>query len=354
MKLRLIFIFVALASTCLGGMVTALAQGVPEIVWEVPTPNGLANSIVGVGWSPDVGGRVAVGSTDRWMRTRQASTGALNYSTLQPQHTRGGDQTIFSTDGLFLAVHNRSGGLNYRVLRATDGVLLGTIVVTIDGNGLVQFAPDPQLQASVPGDGTMSRWRLEEFTVVFTVGSGYQTTTTTFNFSPNGAYQSTASIGSIKIQSRKDGSAIAVFSGGASRGFTPMSFTPDSTALAAWDADSDQTTLWNTDGAELMEFPDAVPEEGVSAIRFTPEGTCLVTSGYLAFQDGGGSWQQAGTIRFWRVADGMLRHQFDELTGIAVTSPIAWSPDASQFIYGTYEGTAVAAYAPPIAAGSLR
>lgn len=88
--------------------------------------------------------------------------------------------------------------------------------------------------------------------------------------------------------------------------------------------------------------PELLP---VGAIRFSPDGTRMVTTGYLA-QNPGGTWEQFGIIRFWRVADGVMRHQFDQHTGIGVTSPIAWSPDASQFIYGTYEGTVVAAHTP--------
>jgi hypothetical protein len=71
----------------------------------------------------------------------------------------------------------------------------------------------------------------------------------------------------------------------------------------------------------------------------------MVTSGYFAIQ-GSGGWEQFGDIRFWRISDGALRHQFDQHTGIAVTSEIAWSPGATQFLYGTYEGTAVVANTP--------
>ena len=347
MKKRTISFLSALAATYLCGISSVFAQGAPSIVWEVPTPNGLANSIVGVGWAPGLSGQVAMGSTDRWLRTRQAASGALIYSILGPQHSRGGDQTIYSTDGAFLAVHNINKGLDYRVYRAADGFFLGTILVTFDNNGLVQFAPDSLLQSAVPKDGTMSRWRFEEFTVIFSVGSGYHVTTTTFNFSPDGRYQSAVRSGSIMIQARKDGSKVAVFSGGAARGFTPATFAPNSAAIATWDGDSNRTTLWRvSDGAILMEFPDAVPEEGIGAIRFSRDGTRLITTGYFAFQDNGGPWQQFGVIRFWRVADGVLRHQFDQHTGIGVTSPIAWSPNAAQFIYGTYEGTAVVARTP--------
>jgi hypothetical protein len=62
--------------------------------------------------------------------------------------------------------------------------------------------------------------------------------------------------------------------------------------------------------------------------------------------DADGLWQQKGVIRFWRVADGALRHVYDARTDLGVTSPVAWSPDVSRFAYGTYEGTAVVARTP--------
>ena len=344
-KISISFLLV-LVTTYLGELSDGLAQGPPDIVWEVPTPSGLANSIVGVGWDPSSSGQVAMGSTDRWLRTRNPADGSLIYSILGPQHSRGGDQTIYSTDGMFLAVHNRDRGLDYRVYRSSDGLFLGTIIVTIRSNGLVQFAPDPQLLNSVPGDGTMTRWRLEQFTVISSTGTGYQIITTTFNFSSKGVLQSVASEGGIKILSRKDGSLISAFSGGATHGFTPVAFTPDRTAIAAWDADSNRTTLWRvTDGAVLRQFPDVFPEEGIGSIRFTPDGSRMITTGYFAFE-GPGGWEQFGAIRFWRVADGALRQQFDQHTGIAVTSEIAWSPDVMRFIYGTYEGSVVVANTP--------
>jgi WD40 repeat protein len=347
-KISISFRAVTLVATIWwSGIASSSGQGAPKVIWEMPTPNGLANSIVGVGWTPGSAGQVAMGSTDRWLRTRQAASGELIYSILGPQHSRGGDQTNYSTDGTLLAVHNINKGLDYRVYRAADGVFLGTILVTSGSNGLIQFTPDAQLQAAVPN--AMSRFRIEEFKVNITVGSGYDVTTTTFNFSPNGAYQSAVGSGQITIQSRADGSQVAQFAGGSARGSTPVMFTPNSTAIAAWDADSNKTTLWRVvDHQVLMQFPDAVAEEGVAGIRFTPDGTHLVTSGYFAFQVDGGPWQQYGVIRFWRVADGTLRKQYDDHTGIAVTSPIAFSPGATQFVYGTYEGAVVAAQTPPL------
>lgn len=338
MKLRTIW-------TALAVTAAAVSSGFgesPDVIWEAPTPNGLANSIVGVGWSAV--GQVAMGSTDRWLRTRQAANGTIIYSILGPQHSRGGDQIIYSNDGAFLAVHNINKGFDYRVYRAADGTFLGTIVVTIDANNLVQFASDAQLQASMPKRSAVKRFHIEEFSVVRTVGVGYNLTTTTFNFSPDGAYQSVASEGTVQILSRADASVVSTFAAGAS-GFTPVTFTPDSTGIATWDRDSNATTLRRIDGAVIRQFPDAVPVEGIGDIRFSPDGNKMVTTGYLAVE-GSGGWEQTGIIRFWRVADGALRHQFDQHTGIAVTSPTAWSPDATEFFYGTYEGAVVAANTP--------
>jgi WD40 repeat protein len=342
---------VAVLATALGAVLSAQADEAPDIVWEAPTPSGLANSIQGVGWSPVPPGRVAFGSTDRWLRTREAETGALLYSILQPHRSGNANQTVYSTDGAFIAVHNSGGGLGYRVHRASDGLFLGTLTVQITAD-LVRFAPDAQLLASVGGDGTLSRWPVAELTVSVTVGSGYDRTNTTFNFSANGDLQSAASLGSIKIQRRSDGGPVRVLAGGSSQGASAVAFSPDGTRLAAWNETSKKTTLWRiTDGAALIEFA-GVTNEGVGAVRFTPDGTALVTTGYQPFVGGDGLWQQKGVIRFWRVADGVLLQKFDARTGLAVTSPIAWSPDASQFAYGTYEGTAVVARTPASVRGA--
>ncbi|HEY5895825.1 MAG TPA: hypothetical protein VIT91_21605 [Chthoniobacterales bacterium] len=347
MRVNSIAVLMAVGAICLCGLSRAFAQEEPNVVWEVPTPSGLSNSIQGVGWTPSTSARVAFGSTDRWVRVRQAVNGALIYSVLQPHRSGNANQTIFSSDGVYLAVHNSGGGLGYRVHRAADGVFLGTLTVTIQANRVVRFAPDSQLVGAVGGDGTLSRWRFAEFTVVETVGTGYQRTTTTFNFSPDGAYQSAASRGSITIRRPADGSIVRVLTGGAPQGFTPVAFTPDSTRIAAWAASPNQTTLWRiSDGLMLTRFAGAAAEEGVGAICFTPDGARLVTTGYLPFVDANGLWQQVGVIRFWRVTDGALRHSFSEHTGIGVTSPVAWSPDTSRFAYGTYEGTAVVALTP--------
>ena len=322
------------------------AQGAPQVVWSAPTPSGIANSIQGVDWAPGTIARVALGSTDRWLRVRQAGTGTLMYSVLQPINSGSVDQALYSTDGALLAVHDSTAGLGFRVHRGSDGGFLGRISVTIDADGLVQFAPDAQLLAAT-GDASLARWRLDRFTVVRSVGTGYHRIATTFRISPDGALQVGASQGTITVQRRSDGTVVRLLTGGATRGATPLAFTPDSTRLAVWASNPNETTLWRlADGVAVMRFRNATPEEGVVALRFSPGGTRLVTTGYRPFVDADGLWQQVGMIRFWRVSDGALRHAFDAATGIGVTSPVAWSPDMTRFAYGTYEGTAVVAATP--------
>ena len=347
MMRRRFILILSLATICVREVPTAQGQGAPDVAWEEVTPNTLGNSIQGVDWSPSVSGNVAFGSTDRWVRTRQATDGALVYSVLQPHRSGDANQTIYSTDGAFLAVHNSSGGLGYRVHRAADGVFLGTLIVTVGGDGLVRFGPDTNLVAAVGGDGTLSRWRVDNFTVSVTVGSGYDRTNTTFNFSPDGLLQSAASQGTITIRQRSDGQIVRRLNGGLTRGSTPVAFTPDSTRIAAWNNSPNRVSLWRiSDGVVQMNFAGSATNEGVGAIRFTPDGAHMVTSGYLPFTDSDGLWQQKGVIRFWRVSDGSLRQVYDARTGLAVTSPIAWSPDATRFAYGTYEGNAVVARSP--------
>jgi WD40 repeat protein len=347
MKAHSFLIFGAVMTAGLWEVPDTQAQGAPDVVWEAVTPNTLANSIQGVGWSPSASGAVAFGSTDRWLRTRRADNGALIYSVLQPHRSGNADQAIYSTDGSFLAVHNSGGGLSYRVHRATDGVFLGALTVTVGSDGLVRFAPDTNLLAAVGGDGTLSRWRFEQFTVSMTIGSGYDRTNTTFNFSADGLLQSAASRSTITIRQRNNGQIVRLLQGGLAQSSTPVAFTPDSTRLAAWSDKPNQVTLWRiSDGVRLRTFPGTATNEGVGAIRFTPDGAHMVTTGYLPFVDANGLWQQKGLIRFWRVSDGTLRQVYDAHTGIGVTSPIAWSPDATRFAYGTYEGTAVVARTP--------
>ncbi|WP_460711583.1 WD40 repeat domain-containing protein [Lysobacter terrae] len=287
-----------------------------------------------------------MGSTDRWVRARAASNGTLQWSTLQvPIGSGTADQTIFSLDSAMVAAHNSGQGWTWRVHRATDGVFIGKLVGTLQPNGVVTFAPDAQLVAST-GNAGFTNWGLANFSTLRLVGTGYSKTSTNWVFSPNNLLQASASQGTITIQRRSDGAVLRLITGGNVRGATPMQFSPDSATLAAYTRTPNETTLFRvSDGALMRRFTNPTSNEGVSYVRFSPDGTRLVTTGYQPFETPQG-FDQRGMIRFWRVSDGALRHSFSASTGLAVTSPVAWNPGFTRFTFGTYDGSAVVATVP--------
>ncbi len=319
---------------------SARAQDAPESVWQAATPSGLANSILGVAWSPTEE-RVLVGSTDRWVRSRRASSGALLYSALEPHRSGGVAQVVFSIDGQIFGVINRSATLTIRVHRSSDGAALGTIATVVGDNGIVGFVPDAALSASSP-DGTLSRWRANDLTFFRTTGSGYDRVTTTFDFSPDGRYQTAASQGTIAVQRRNDGGVVATIAGG-----VPVRFSPDGALLAVSRSTPNEIVLVRTnDWTAVQTLRTPRGEEGIAALRFSPDGARLVSTGYYPYLDGDGLWQQTGVIRFWRVADGAVLQTIDRSTSLAVTSPIAWSPDGSRYAFGMYDGSVAVARTP--------
>jgi WD40 repeat protein len=332
----------ALIAASFVGVSSAAAQDSPQILWQAPSPGLLGNSVQAVGWSP-AGDSLAVGSTDRWLRLREADDGALVYSVLEPQHSHGVAQVIYSLDGSLLGVRNQSSGLSFRVQRTRDGSFLGNVVATVGPNGILTFAPDGALLANTGGDGTISSWPFSQLTFFQVTGSGYQQVATAFNLSPDGALQTAAKQGSIVVQRRSDGVVVKVLRGG-----SKLAFSPDSGLLAAWSSTPvNQIVVWRTLDWSLvhrLSSPNAL--EGVAGLRFTLDNQRLVETGYSPYQDPAGLWQQKGIIRFWDFESGVALLTYDEGTDIAVTSAIAWSPDGSSFAYGLYNGTVAVAQTP--------
>ncbi len=316
------------------------AAAAPQVVWVAPNPGSLATSAGAVAWSPS-SSIVATGLNDRWMRMRRASDGAQTIAILQPIRSGGVANLTFSIPGgLYLAVGNQSGSGTFRIYRVSDGLFLGTLVVTIDSKGILRFAPDPQLAASPAGTAT---WRTTEVTVFSTTGSGYDKITTARNLSPDGLYQTAAtSKGSITVQRTSDGSVLWTGSGG-----TRPSFSPDSSLIAEWPAGSNAIRVRQTSTGALVRTL-AIPggADGGVLPRFTPNGARVVASGYLPFLKPDGTWDQKGVIRFWTVSDGVLRVTYDQRTSLAVTTPVVFSPDGTKFLYGGYDGAFVAAVTP--------
>lgn len=318
----------------------ARAQIAPSIVWSEPSPGLGDNNVGAVAWSP-ADDALAVGSSDRWFRLRVASSGDLLYSVLEPKNSGGVGGIMFSHDGQLVGVRNQSIGLSFRVQTMAEGLSLGKVLATVEPNGLVTFAPDAQLLAATGGDGTISSWDFSDLTLFQVTGSGYQTVTTTFDFSPDGLLQTAASKGIITVRSTADGSVVKRLRGG-----SQLEFSHDSSLLAAWSKTPNQIVLWDTSTWTVVEqLVSANADEGVGALRFTPDDQRLVATGYAPFLTAQG-WQQEGFIRFWSIATGAALVTYDQQTDIAVTSPVAFSPDGAQFAYGLYDGTVAVASTP--------
>jgi WD40 repeat protein len=217
-------------------------------------------------------------------------------------------------------------------------------VGTVGANELVTFAPDANLLANTGGDGTLSNWHFSDLTVFRTTGSGYQTVTTAFDFSPDGTLQAATLRNHVLVRSTLSGNIVKSIRPGA-KGV----FSPDSSLLAVWSSDPvNEIVVWRTsDWSVLQRMPSPNAEEGVSALRFTPNGQRIVATGYAPFVDGNGLWQQNGFIRFWDVSSGTAVAMFDQQLDLGVTSPVTWSPDGSRFGYGLYNGTVAVALTPP-------
>jgi WD40 repeat protein len=258
---------------------------------------------------------------------------------------------MYSLDAQLIGVRNQSSGLKVRVQRMVDGLFVGSIVATVGADGLVSFTPDAMLIAST-GDGTLSNWDLSQLTVLQVTGSGYLKKTTTFNVSPDGSLQTAAVDGMITVRRTSDAATVAVLAGHA-----PVTFSPDGSVLAARTDPASVITLWRTaDWSVLHVLSSPNPLEVVGGIRFTPDGQRLAATGYDPFLVQG-LWQQKGFIRLWTVAAGTALVAYDQQTSLAVTSPVAWSPGGSQFVYGLYDGTVAVAQtpastSPPAAASS--
>jgi WD40 repeat protein len=337
-------VFALVSASLLLLLVTASGASAqaPSVVWVKANPGMLATNGSAAAWSP-AGTTVATGLADRWMRLRNAGDGSETVAILQPHRSGGVANLTFSNDSRYVAVGNQSGTGNFRVDTVANGTFLGTLVATIDSTGILRFAPDAQLASS---PAAQAGWRTTEVTVFSVTGSGYDKVTTARNISPNGQLQTAAtSKGAITIQRTSDGSLVRTLTGG-----TRPAFSPDSASIAYWTATPNRITVVRiSDGAVLKTFNTPGGADGGVLVRFTPDGTRVVGSGYLPFLKPDGTWDQKGVIRFWNFSSGALLKTYDQETSLAVTTPVVFKSDSSRFLYGRYDGAFVVANTPPLA-----
>jgi WD40 repeat protein len=339
--LRRIFTLISASLLLLVSAAGVGSAQAPQTVWVVPNPGLLSTSAGAVAWSPsppdDI---VATGLLDRWMRMRKASSGNQIRAILQPIRSGGVINLTFSTGGAYLAVGNQTGTGTFNVYRVLDGAFLGTLVATIDAWGILRFAPDAQLATTPAKD--LRLWRTNELTVFSVTGSGYDKITTARNLSPNGNYQTAAtSKGAITIQQTSDGTVLKTLTGG-----TRPVFSPDGSLIADWTGSPNRITVRTVPyGVPVQTFDIPGGADGGVLLRFSPDSKRVVSSGYLPFLKPDGTWDQKGVIRFWSISGG-LTTTYDQETSLGVTTPVAFSPDGTQFLYGRYDGAFVVAKTP--------
>ena len=338
--LRRIFTLISASLLLLATAAGVASAGPPTIVWVQTNPGLLSTNAGAVAWSPS-DTTVATGLLDRWMRMRRAGDGVQTLAILQPHRSGGVINLTFSTGGAYLAVGNQSGTGTFNVYRVLDGAFLGTLVATIDSTGILRFAADAPLATTPAKD--LSLWRTNDLTVFSVTGSGYDKITTARNLSPDGKYQTAAtSKGAITIQQTSDGKVVGTLTGG-----TRPVFSPNSLLIADWTANPNRVTVRTiADGATVQRFETPGGADGGVLLRFSADSARVVASGYLPFLKPDGTWDQKGVIRFWRISDGALLKTYDQQTSLGVTTPVVFSPDGNQFLYGRYDGAFVVAKTP--------
>jgi WD40 repeat protein len=153
----------------------------------------------------------------------------------------------------------------------------------------VAFSPDGQQIVSGNADGTIRVWRVADGRLIRTVRAHTSAIGNTV-FSPDGRL---------------------------------LAFTVGNT-IELWDVSRWERVRTLTGHTSVAR-----------CVVFAPNGRILASGG------------ADGTVRFWRVSDGMLLQTYDEETSLDVLS-IAFSPDGQLFGYGRYDGTVVVAHTPTL------
>ena len=257
-------------------------------IWDATTGQELfsfsdhAEGVKSVAFSPD-GSRLVVG----YLVTEYASTGNATvwdvFSRSQLVTLPGaGCFADISPDGTLVA--SGGGGVlrHLDLHRISDGAQLEHL----DHGGWVTdvaFAPDGSLVASVGNDNTAKLWNPGTGALVQTL-VGHGDDLRTVAFSPDGSLVATGAGGwdspgesTIKIWNPSDGSLLRTL-GGHDDWVDDVSFSPDSSLLisagrdGAWPEFTYTIKLWRvSDGELLMEF-DQPTQNGVSSVRFLPDG----------------------------------------------------------------------------------
>jgi WD40 repeat protein len=318
------------------------AQGNPDIVWQGQHTGYVRYTT----FSPD-GQQLATGSDDRTNKLWQTSTGLLQRTITQcgGPGCRGSLFGFYSPDGQQLATSG------IKIWNVSSGTLARTLSV----NGNVAFSPDWRFIAS---SVTVSTYPSQSRSIALVRSSDGSQVWNNPNagggvtvFSPDG--QSLASIGfqGIDILRVSDGSLIRNILG--PRGAS-LVYSPDGQFLATnggaggsfqWD---DTIKIYRVSDGALVRTLSGTGV--VTSIVFTPDSQTLIASSWDQNYDPVNGYVPAtGSIRFWRVSDGVLFKTYDQNTGTSANA-LSVSPDGQLFSYA-HDSTVFVARVPSSACG---
>ncbi len=315
----------------------ALAQGAPDIVWEV---EGHAKGVEAVAFSAD-GQMLASGSGDATAKLWRTSDGML-LDTF-PGVAGGVFSVDLSSDNQYLAAGYIAG--TYPPGGLTD---LWTLehheMQDTFGGYHVSFSADSEFIAT--GGGGVNRYVFVNRTSTgqemwYAYTGAYLGDV---KYSPDGTLVATGGTHNlVQLWNAETGASVRELSGH-TNDISAVAFSPDGKTLASaaggWDGPGEaHIKVWRvSDGALLRTL------EGhgswTYAVAFSPDGRTLISSGrdhdspYLTL-----------SIRFWDVETGELLQMYDEEVNNGVPT-VAFSPDGQYFAYGRGDRRVVLAWNP--------
>ena len=322
-----------IASVLLAALpVTALAQGLPNILWRA---GGHGDSINSVAYSPD-GQLLVSGSSDRTIKIwRKYSTfshpdGFSFIRTLSVPYDIDAQLTdvlsvAISPDGTLVAAglelyngHAQSEFGGVKIWRISDGVLVQSFTGYGAAVRSVAFSPGGKYLATGSKDHSVKIWRMGNGALVSSRFDHTQAVNAVA-FSRDGRWlASGADDHTAKLYRTSDWGVERTFTGHTDNIYS-VAFSPDSTRLAtgSWD----QTVrLWNVPDGSLI-FP-LIHGSGIATIAFSPDGLTLAS----------GAWDH--NIKLWDPNRGTL---IDTLVGhSALVNTVVFAPDNHALVSGSW------------------